>query len=136
MAVVEERLRAALCEAGELYIDGLLKASLVGLESEGAGKQIGVSLQRAGVSGWSAADVGEVLLDAGLLEAGFGEVLRGTDEDAGTAADGGLEGGEVAAGLRREKEDANQSGGEGLVLPRRKMETSSYLTVWFGRGSG
>ncbi len=33
------------------------------------------------------------------------EVLRGADEDAGTAADGGAEGAEVAAGLRGEEED-------------------------------
>ena len=33
------------------------------------------------------------------------EVLRGADEDAGAAADGGAEGAEVAAGFRGEEED-------------------------------
>ena len=105
VAVVEKRLRAGLGEAGELHVDGLLEAGLVGLEGEGAGEQVGVLLERGGVGGRDAADVGEVLLDAGLLEAGFGEVLRGANEDAGAAADGGFQGGEVAAGLRREEED-------------------------------
>ena len=105
VAVVEKGLGAGLGEAGELHVDGLLEAGLVGLEGEGAGEQVRVLLELVGVGGRDAADVGEVLLDAGLLEAGLGEVLRGADEDAGAAADGGLEGGEVAAGLRREEED-------------------------------
>ncbi len=58
-----------------------------------------------GVVGGDAADGGEIFFDAGLLEAGFEEVLRGADEDAGAAADGGAEGGEVAAGLGGEEED-------------------------------
>ncbi len=40
-----------------------------------------------------------------MLEAGLDEVLRGADEDAGAAADGGAEGAEVAAGFGSEKED-------------------------------
>ncbi len=58
-----------------------------------------------GVVGWNAVDVGEVDLNSSLFEAGFDEVLRGADEDAGAAADGGAEGGEVAAGFRGEEED-------------------------------
>ncbi len=75
VAVVEKRLRAGLGEAGELHVDGLLEAGFVRLESEGAREQVRVLLERVGIGGRDAADVGEVLLDAGLLEAGFGEVL-------------------------------------------------------------
>src|SRR6185437_13684519 len=105
VAVVEQGLGAGLGETGELHVDGLLEAGLVGLQGEGAGEQVGVLLKLVGVGERDAADVSEIFLDAGLLEAGLGEVLRGADEYAGAAADGGLEGREVAAGLRREEED-------------------------------
>ncbi len=61
--------------------------------------------QGLGVGGRNLPHGGEILFDAGLLEAGLGEVLGGADEDAGAAADGGAEGAEVAAGLRGEEED-------------------------------
>ncbi len=105
VAVVEESLVAGLGEAVGLSVDGLLEAVAVGLEVEGAGEEVGVFGEGFGVVGGDAADVGEVGFDAGLLEAGFEEVLRGADEDAGAAADGGAEGGEVAAGLGGEEED-------------------------------
>ncbi len=105
MAVVEEGLVAGLGEAVGLGVEGLLEAVAVGFEVEGAGEEVGVLGESFGVVGWNAVDVGEVDLDAGLLEAGFDEVLRGADEDAGAAADGGAEGGEVAAGFRGEEED-------------------------------
>ena len=101
VAVVEEGLGAGLGEAGELGIDGLLEAVGVGFEGEGAGEEVGVLLEVGGVRGRDAADEGEVFFDAGLLEAGLGEVLRGADEDAGTATDGGAEGGEVRLCARR-----------------------------------
>ena len=105
VAVVEEGLGAGLGEAVGLDVDGFLEAVAVGLEVEGAGEEVGVLGEGLGVVGRDAADVGEIGFDAGLLEAGFGEVLRGADEDAGAAADGGAEGGEVAAGFGREEED-------------------------------
>ena len=85
---------------------GFLKQSLVGLEVEGAGEEVGV-LERGpwGRRAGRGACRRDRLLDAGLLEAGLGEVLRGADEDAGAAADGGAEGGEVAAGFGGEEED-------------------------------
>ena len=105
VAVVEEGLVAGLGEAVGLGVDGLLEAVAVGLEVEGAGEEVGVLGEGLGVVGWDAAHVGEVGFDAGLFEAGFGEVLRGADEDAGAAADGGAESGEVAAGFGGEEED-------------------------------
>jgi hypothetical protein len=149
VAVVEDDLRAALGEAGELGVDGALEAVLVGLESEGAGEQVGVPLELGGVGGRNAADGGDVLFDAGLFKAGLDEVLRGADEGAGAALDGGAEGGEVAAGFGGEKSRAcwasagtvmkvpssrtlrsqvsmrvNQASGGGLVTPRRKTQMS------------
>ena len=105
VAVVEEGLVSGLGEAGGLRVDGALEAVAVGLEIEGAGEEVGVVGESFGVVGWDAADGGEIGLDAGLLEAGFDEVLRGANEDAGAAADGGAEGAEVAACLGREEED-------------------------------
>ena len=105
MAVVEQALVAGLGEASGLGIDGLFEAVAVGFEVEGASEEFGVLGQGLGVVRWDAADVGEVGFDAGLLEAGFVEVLRGANEDAGTAADSGAEGAEVAACLGREEED-------------------------------
>jgi hypothetical protein len=105
VAVVEEGLVAGLSEAVGLGVEGLLEAVAVGFEVESAGQEVGVLGESFGVVGWNAVDVGEVDLDSGLLEAGFDEVLRGADEDAGAAADGGAEGGEVAAGFRGEEED-------------------------------
>ena len=49
-------------------------------------------MQGGWVAGWDAADGGEVLFDAGLLEAGFGQVLRGADEGAGASLDSRAEG--------------------------------------------
>jgi hypothetical protein len=106
MAIVEEGLRAGLGEAGELHIDRLLEAGLVGLESERASEQVRVLLKLVGIRGRDAPDIGEVLLDARLLEAGLGEILRGADEDAGATADRGFEGGEIAPGLRGKEEDS------------------------------
>ncbi len=105
VAVVEEGLAAGLGEAVGLGVDGLLEAVAVGLEVEGAGEEVGVFGEGLGVVGRDAAHVGEIGFDAGLFEAGFGEVLRGADEDAGAAADGGAEGAEVAAGFGGEEED-------------------------------
>ncbi len=105
VAVVEEGLGAGLGEAVGLSVNGLLEAVAVGLEVESAGEEVGVLGEALGVVGWDATHVGEIGFDAGLLEAGFGEVLRGTDEDAGTASDGGAEGGEVASGFGCEEED-------------------------------
>src|SRR5581483_9643244 len=84
--------------------DRLLETGFVRLERQCAGEQIGVLQELGGVPGGDAADVGEVTLDARLFKAGFGEILGGPDEDAGTAADGGFESGEVAACLRSEEE--------------------------------
>src|SRR6202012_2065556 len=81
------------------------KTGLVGLEGKGASQQVRMFLKGGGVGGRETGGVDAILLEAGLLETGLGEVLRGANEDAGTAADGGLQSGEVAAGLRREKED-------------------------------
>ena len=162
VAVVEQGLGAGLGEAGELGIDGALEAVGVGLEVEGAGEEVGVFGESLGVGGRDAADGGEVFLDAGLFEAGLGEVLGGADEDAGAAADGGAEGAEVAAGLGREEEDGllglggdgdddafladffvpgldavNQSSGGGLVVPRRKTRREgSGRTGWAGGRGG
>ena len=105
VAVVQQGLVAGLGEAGGLGIDGLLEAVGVGLEVESAGEKVGVLGEGFGVVGRDTADVGEIGFNAGLFEAGFGEVLRGADEDAGAAADGGAEGAEVAAGFWCEKED-------------------------------
>ncbi|MCU1252807.1 MAG: hypothetical protein JWQ49_5836, partial [Edaphobacter sp.] len=105
MAVIEEGLAAGLGEAVGLGVEGLLEAVTVGLEVEGAGEQVGVLGEGLGVVRWDKADVGEIGFDAGLFEAGLGEVLRGANEDAGAAADGGAEGAEVAAGFRGEEED-------------------------------
>ncbi len=99
VAVVEDDLSASLCEAGELGVDGPLEAVGVGLEGQGTGEEVRVLLEGLGVRGRDAADGREVLFDARLLEAGFDEVLRSADEGAGTAADGGAEGREVAAGF-------------------------------------
>jgi hypothetical protein len=57
------------------------------------------------VGGRKLAHGSDVFLDAGLLEAGEVEILRGADEDAGPALDGRAEGGEVAAGDGGEEED-------------------------------
>ena len=127
------------------WSSGALEAVGVGLEGEGAGEEVGVLAEGGGVGGRDALHLGEVFFDAGLLEAGFVEVLGGADEDAGAALDGGAEGGEVAAGFGGEEEDGllglggtvtvtpssrtflcqvsmrmNQSSGGGLVVPRRK----------------
>jgi len=79
-----------------------------------------VLLELDGVGGRDAADGGEVFLDAGLLEAGFGEVLRGADEDSGATLDGGTEGGEVASGFGGEEEDGllgfGRNGDEGAFV--------------------
>ena len=85
VAVIEDDLCAGLGEAGELGVDGTLEAVCVGLEGEGAGEEIGVLLESLGVRGWDAADGGEVLFNASLLEAGLDEVLRGAYEGSGTA---------------------------------------------------
>ena len=45
VAIVEQGLGAGLGEAGELGVDGLLEAGVVGLEGEGAGEQVGVLLK-------------------------------------------------------------------------------------------
>jgi len=105
VAIVEQALVAGLSETAGLGVEGLLEAIAVGLEVEGAGEEVGVVGEGLGVVGRNAADVGEIDLDAGLFESGLDEVLRGADEDAGAAADGGAEGGEVAAGFRGEEED-------------------------------
>jgi len=105
VAVVEEGLVAGLGEAVVLEVNGTFEAFFVGAEVEGAGEEIGVVEEGPGVGGWHLAHGGEVHLDAGLLEAGLSEILRGADEDSGTSADGGAEGGEVAAGFRGEEED-------------------------------
>ena len=84
---------------------GCLKHSSLGLEGEGAGEQVGVLLEFGRIRGWNVADRGEVLLDAGLLEAGFGKVLRGADEGSGLALDGGAKRGKVASGFGRHEED-------------------------------
>jgi len=62
-------------------------------------------LEGFGVGGWDTPDASEVFFDAGLFEAGFGEVLGGSDEDSGATFDGGAEGGKVAAGFGREEEN-------------------------------
>ena len=105
VAVVEEGLVAGLGEAGGLGIGRTFEAVAIGLEVEGAGEEVRVFGERLRIVGWNATDGGEVGFDAGLFEAGFDEVLRGADEDAGAAADGGAEGAEVAAGFRGEEED-------------------------------
>ena len=105
MAVVEQRLGAGLGKAVVLLVERTLEAVRVGAEVERAGEEIGVVEQGGRVAGWNEFHGGEIGLDAGLLEAGLGEVLRGSDEDAGAALDGGTEGGEVAAGFWREEED-------------------------------
>ena len=56
-------------------------------------------LQGLGVARWDLLHGSEVFLDAALLEASFGEILRGADEDTWAALDGRAEGGEVAAGF-------------------------------------
>jgi hypothetical protein len=61
--------------------------------------------QRGGVSGWNFLDLFEVFFDAGLLEAGLGEVLGGADEGSRAAFDGGAEGAEIAAGFWSEEQD-------------------------------
>jgi len=104
VAVVEESLRAGLSEAGELDVDRLLEAIRIGFEGEGAGEQVGMFEEIVGVGWWNAADAGEIFFDARLLEAGFDEILLGSDEDAGLAFDGGAKGGEVAAGFWCEEE--------------------------------
>ncbi len=105
MTVVEEGLISALGKAVVLHVDGTLEAVLVGFEVEGSGKQVGVFEERFGVGWGDAAYGGDVFLDAGLLEAGLGEILAGADEDSRAATDGFAEGGEVSAGLWSEKED-------------------------------
>ena len=105
VAVVEEGLAAGLGEAVGLGVDGFLEAVAVRLEVEGAGEEVGVLGEGLGVVGGDAAHVGEIGFDAGLFEAGFGEVLRGADEDAGAAAYRGAKRAEVAAGFRSEEED-------------------------------
>ncbi len=104
VAVVEQGLGAGLGEAGELGVDRALEAVLVGFQVQRTGEQIGVFLEGLGVGGRNPADGGHVFLDTGLFEAGFGEVLRGADEDSRPALDGGAQGREVAAGLWRHKE--------------------------------
>ena len=124
---------------------GRLKQSSLGLRLRVRARRAEWSSRALGSEGGTFAHGGDVLLDAGLLEAGLGEVLRGADEDSGAAADGGSEGGEVAAGLGGEEEDdllglvgdgdadaffadlavpgfdpVNQLSGGGLVVPRRK----------------
>jgi hypothetical protein len=103
--VIQQRLGSGLGEAGKLRVDRLLEAFRVGFESEGAGEQIGVLLQICGVRGRDATYGSEILFDAGLLEAGFDEVLLGADENAGMAFYGGAEGGKVAAGFGSHEND-------------------------------
>ena len=105
VAVVEEGLVPGLGEAAVLEVYGTFEALVVGLEIEGASEECGVIGEALGLSGWDLAQGSDVLFYAGLLEAGFDEVLGGTNEDAGAGADGGAEGGEVAAGLGCEEED-------------------------------
>ncbi len=105
VAVVEEGLGSGLGEAGGLGVDGFFEAVAVGLEVEGAGEEVRVLGEGLGVVWRDATDVGEVGFDAGLLESCFEQILRGADEDAGAAADGGAEGGEVSSGFGCEEED-------------------------------
>ncbi len=105
MAIVEQGLRAGLGEAGVLLVDGTLEAIGIGLQIERAGEEVRVVEQSRGVAWRNLLDLFEVLAGARLFKAGLGEVLGGADEDAGAAFDGGAEGGEVAAGLRCEKEN-------------------------------
>ena len=104
VAVVEQGLGAGLGEAVVLLIEGALEAIGVGAEVEGAGEEVGMELDFRGIGVGDLLHGGEVGFDAGLLEAGLGEVLGGSDEDAGAALDGGTEGGEVAAGFWCEEE--------------------------------
>ncbi len=105
VAVVEESLVAGLGEAAVLHVDGELEAVVVRLEVEGAGEEGGVVEHGLGIGGRDLAHGGEILLDAGLLESGLGEILGGADEDSGAVTDGFFEGAEVASGRRGEEED-------------------------------
>ena len=93
---------------------GFLKHSTFGLRLRVRARRLECSVRAGLVAGGDLFHLGEIFLDAGLLEAGFDEVLVGADEDSGTAFDGGAEGGEVAAGLRGEEEDGLLgAGGDG-----------------------
>ena len=59
----------------------------------------------SGIVGGDALHGFEIGIDAGLLEAGLGEILRGTNEDAGAALNGGAKGGKIATGFWREEKD-------------------------------
>ena len=150
MAVVEQRLGAGLGEAIVLLVERTLEAVRVGAEVERAGEEIGVVEQGGRVAGGHELHGGEIGLDAGLLEAGLGEILRGADEDAGASLNCGAQGGKVAAGFRCQGRGSpagrlrdtvtvvpsswtflfqvsmrvNHSGGGGLVVPRRKTAIS------------
>ena len=50
-------------------------------------------------------DLGEVGFEAHPVPAGGLQILGGADKGAGTAADGGAQGAEVAAGFRGEKDE-------------------------------
>jgi hypothetical protein len=84
---------------------GRLKQSSLGLRLRVRARRLECSSKAFGSPGGTWLHGGEILLDASLFEAGFGEVLRGANEDAGPAADGGAQGAEVAAGLGGEEED-------------------------------
>ena len=105
MAVVKEGLSSGLSEAEGLLVYGAFEAVGVGFEGEGAGEQVGVLGDGRGIVRGDVLHFSDVLFYAGLLEASLNQVLVCSDEDAGTAFDGGAEGGEVATGLWREEED-------------------------------
>ena len=105
VAVVEQNLIAALGEAGVLRVHRLFEAGFIGFESKSPRKQRGVRRYGLRVGGIERAHALEVLLDAGLFEAGLVEILRGSDKDAGAAFDGRAQGAEVAAGFGRQKQN-------------------------------
>jgi hypothetical protein len=105
VGVIEKGLVAGQSEAVVLLIDGTFEAVLVGFEVEGASEKIWVIEHRLGIGRRNLAHGSDVFFDAGLLEARGCEVLRGADEDAGAAADGLAECGEVTSGFGGEEED-------------------------------
>ena len=90
-------------QAGSLLVDGLVKALLIELDAQAAGRHFGALFERFEIGLRGDLHLGQIGFDAHPVPTGGLQILGGADKGAGLVVHGFLQGIEVAAGFREQE---------------------------------